>query len=94
MTNMLTEVTHTVRLRDRGVDWECPPDATLLDSAAAAGIALTASCGRGLCGTCKLLLVDGEVDMPQVRGLRQPDRDAGYILACSATPLTDLDLDT
>ncbi len=63
---------------------------TVLEQAEAAGVDIPYSCRSGFCGTCKIKLESGEVDMKEDSGLSPDDKDAGYILSCSCVPLSDL----
>jgi ferredoxin-NADP reductase len=83
-----------VEFRDHGVTFECPPDTTLLDAAAAAGLTLPSSCAQGLCGTCKSTLISGEVDMRHNGGIRPREIAAGKVLLCCSRPKTDLVVST
>ncbi len=74
------------------VDWQ----ATLLDAARQAGIALTSTCGgEGNCGQCRIQVVSGEVT-PLTEDerylLSEEERRQGYRLACCARPLSDVRL--
>ncbi|HWG22494.1 iron-sulfur cluster-binding domain-containing protein [Actinospica sp.] len=79
-----------VEFRDHGVTVDCPPETTLLDAAAAAGLALPSSCAQGLCGTCKSTLISGDVDMRHNGGIRPREIAAGRILLCCSRPTSDL----
>jgi ferredoxin len=63
---------------------------TVLAAATAAGLMLPSSCAQGLCGTCKVTLRSGEVDMQHAGGIRPREIAAGKILLCCSRPLTDL----
>ncbi len=69
-----------------GVDRLVPvqPGQSLMEAAASAGIELPAICRQGNCGSCAALLTEGEVTMPECKGLSKRDRQAGMILACQA----------
>ena len=41
---------------------EAEEEQTLLDAALRAGVYLPHACGHGLCGTCKVDVLEGEVD--------------------------------
>lgn len=43
--------------------FSAPPSQTLVTAAAAAGIRIPTACQEGICGTCRLRLVEGQVDM-------------------------------
>jgi len=82
-----------VELKRTGRTVACAPGETVLDAVTAAGVMLRSSCRQGLCGTCKLSLVEGEVEMRHAGGIRQREIDVGRILPCCSRPLTDLVLD-
>ncbi len=58
--------------------------ATLLESADAAGVELPYSCKAGVCATCRCKLVVGEVEMINNYSLQEWETKAGYILSCQA----------
>lgn len=68
-------------------------DQSILSAARARGVVLPSSCANGLCGTCKTRLISGKVAMQHNGGIRQREIDAGMILPCCATPLSDLVID-
>jgi glycine betaine catabolism B len=74
-------------------DIECGADQHVLDAARQAGVRLPASCTQGMCGTCKVKLVSGEVDMKHNGGIRQREIDQGMVLLCCSKPLSDLVID-
>lgn len=65
---------------------------TLLDAALRAGIYLPHACGHGLCATCKVQVVDGEVDhgVASSFALMDFERDEQKCLACCATAQSDI----
>lgn len=65
---------------------------SLLTQAEAQGIKLLWSCRAGICGSCKCKLTKGEVHQPRAEALSDIEREQGVILACCATPLTDVSL--
>ncbi len=71
-------------------DIECAADQHVLDAARQAGLRLPASCTQGMCGTCKVKLVSGQVDMKHNGGIRQREIDQGMVLLCCSKPLSDL----
>ena len=72
------------------------PGETLLDAALRDGIAFPFDCRNGGCGVCKCTLLSGRVDygIHQSTALSKDEMAAGKALACCATPLTDVELDT
>ncbi|MBQ0983182.1 phenylacetate-CoA oxygenase/reductase subunit PaaK [Streptomyces sp. F63] len=47
------------------------------------------ACKGGVCGTCRALLVSGEVRMDRNFALEPDELDAGYVLACQSHPTTE-----
>jgi ferredoxin len=45
-----------------GITVTVPPDKSLLDALNDAGIPVPCSCQQGICGTCEVRVLDGEVD--------------------------------
>lgn len=65
---------------------------TLLDAALRAGVYLPHACGHGLCGTCKVTVLDGEIDHGEAStfALMEYEREEGLCLACCARPESDV----
>jgi ferredoxin len=80
-----------VEFRDSGktLEWDDSLE-SILELAEANGIIIKSNCGMGACGTCKVELLSGEVNMEQDDGLDDEDRDKNMILPCVSTPLTDV----
>ncbi|MTJ83324.1 MAG: 2Fe-2S iron-sulfur cluster binding domain-containing protein [Telmatospirillum sp.] len=80
----------TVDPIDRTIDIE--EGQTILDACLREGIWLPHACGHGLCSSCKVDLVEGEVDHGRASSFALMDfeRDEGKVLACSAMPRSDL----
>jgi|TARA_R110002050_G_scaffold280862_1_gene428009 phenol hydroxylase P5 protein len=64
----------------------------LLDAALRQGVYLPHACNHGLCGTCKVEVLEGEVDLGDASpfALMESERDDGYCLACTATIVDDV----
>lgn len=65
---------------------------SILDAALRSGVYLPHACGHGLCGTCKVQVLEGEVEHGDASpfALMDMERDEGKCLACTAVPLSDL----
>lgn len=65
---------------------------TILDAALRAGIYLPHACCHGLCATCKVQVVDGEIEQGQASSFALMDfeREEKKCLACCATAESDL----
>jgi ferredoxin-NADP reductase/Fe-S-cluster-containing hydrogenase component 2 len=68
-------------------------DATLLDAAEQAGVAIDNACRSGTCGSCRVKLLAGHVSMDVEDALTDDDKADGYILACQARALGDIEID-
>lgn len=85
-------MTYRLSIEPLGEALEVAEEQTLLDAALRAGIHLPHACGHGLCGTCKVQVLEGEVEHGNANtfALMDSERDDGYALACCATPVSDL----
>jgi uncharacterized 2Fe-2S/4Fe-4S cluster protein (DUF4445 family) len=70
---------------------------TLLDAARQAGVELVSICGgAGLCDSCKVRVVDGQlspVRESELEALEEDEIESGFRLACQTVPLSDVKLD-
>ena len=82
-----------IDLEPAGKRVDVAPGTDLLTAAQHAGIELVAACGgMGICGTCKVRLVGGELHPPtqsEVDELGAEHIAAGWRLACQAVPASD-----
>lgn len=88
-------MTYEVTIEPTGDVIEVEEGQTLLDAALRAGIYLPHACGHGLCGTCKVDVLDGDIDHGPASdfALMEMERAEGRCLACCATPLSDLTIE-
>ncbi len=82
-------------LRRDGKLIEVAEGQTILDACLRSGIYLPHACGHGLCGTCKTQVTDGEIDHGEASAFALMDfeRDDGYVLACTATLMSDVTIE-
>ncbi len=66
---------------------------TVLAAARRAGLNIPASCNFGLCSTCKVHKLSGEVLMVHNGGITDDEIAEGFILACCARPLGHVTID-
>lgn len=85
-------MTHSLTIEPLGVELEIEDGQTILDAALRAGIYLPHACCHGLCATCKVTVVDGEVDHGEASSFALMDfeREEGKTLACCATAESDI----
>jgi ferredoxin len=62
------------------------PGETVHAAAAKVGLMIPKACGMGICGTCKVLKLGGEVEMEHNGGITEEDEAEGYILSCCSVP--------
>jgi phenol/toluene 2-monooxygenase (NADH) P5/A5 len=69
---------------------------TILDASLRAGFYLPHACCHGLCATCKIQVLDGEVEHGEASNfaLMDYERDSGLTLACCATLQSDVTIET
>ncbi|HEV2673603.1 MAG TPA: iron-sulfur cluster-binding domain-containing protein [Aliidongia sp.] len=63
---------------------------TILQAALRQGVVIPCGCGQGLCGTCRIRMVDGTVDLRHQGGISAEDEAEGFILACSSRAHSDI----
>jgi len=68
---------------------------TILDACLRSGIYLPHACGHGLCGSCKVDVVDGDVDHANASpfALMDFERSEGKTLACTALLTSDVTIE-
>ena len=64
-------------------------DMTILDAAQVARTDLPFACKGGVCGTCRALVTEGEVDMRRNYALEKAEVEAGFVLTCQSFPVSD-----
>lgn len=67
-----------------------PPDRTVLEVAEAAGVPIDYACRSGICGTCRVKLLEGKVTMEVEDALTPEDKANNIILACQAKSIGNL----
>jgi phenol/toluene 2-monooxygenase (NADH) P5/A5 len=86
---------HQVTIEPLGATIDVDEDQTVLDAALRQGIYIPHACGHGLCGTCKVQVLEGEVDHGAANpfALMDFERDEGKTLACSCTLQSDITIE-
>jgi len=81
----------TITVEPLGAEISCREDQTILDACLREGIWLPHACTHGTCGTCKAVVLDGEVDLGDASAfaLLESERAEGAALLCVACPRSD-----
>lgn len=87
------EAAMPIRFAESDVDGQCLAGQTVLQAARASGVRISAACEFGLCGTCRVKKVSGQVDMNHNGGILEEEIAEGYILACCSKPLSPLEIE-
>jgi len=69
------------------------PGDTVHTAASKAGVHIPKACGMGICGSCKVQVTSGDVEMNHNGGITDDDVEAGYILTCCSVPNGDITID-
>ena len=64
-------------------------DVSILDAAQATRSDLPFACKGGVCGTCRALVREGEVDLRRNYALEPAELEAGFVLTCQSFPVSD-----
>lgn len=88
-------MTYELTIEPIGQTIEVDEGQTILDAALRSGIYLPHACCHGLCATCKVQVIDGEVEHGEASpfALMDFERDEGQTLACCATLQSDVTIE-
>ncbi|WP_227818055.1 NADH:ubiquinone reductase (Na(+)-transporting) subunit F [Nitrogeniibacter aestuarii] len=88
-------MTYELTIEPLGQTIDIEEGQTILDAALRAGIYLPHACCHGLCATCKVDILDGEVEHGEASSFALMDfeRDEGKCLACCATVEGDITIE-
>lgn len=88
-------MSYSLTIQPLGQTIEVEDDQTILDAALRAGIWLPHACCHGLCATCKVQVVDGDVEHGESSpfALMDFERDERKTLACCATLQSDVTIE-
>ncbi|NVK34965.1 MAG: 2Fe-2S iron-sulfur cluster binding domain-containing protein, partial [Rhodobacteraceae bacterium] len=72
---------------------KCTETTTVLAAAQSAGLNIPSGCTFGVCGTCKIKKLSGEVHMVHSGGISEEDIEDGFILACCSNPIGKVEVE-
>jgi ferredoxin len=83
----------TLSFMRTGINVRIDPTEHILGAAQRAGVRIGANCKEGMCGSCKVVKLSGDVEMNHQGGIRAREIDAGKFLPCCSTARTDVVID-
>lgn len=88
-------MSYQVTVEPTGDTIEVEEGQTILSAALRQGVWLPFACGHGTCGTCKVQVLDGDVDLGDASpfALMDMEREEGKVLACCAIPESDVTIE-
>ncbi|KQT61186.1 NADH oxidase [Aureimonas sp. Leaf460] len=76
-----------------GVEADCLETDTILKIAKEIGLNIPSACTFGVCGTCRVEKISGEVHMAHNGGISEDEIEEGFILACCSRPIGRVEVD-
>ncbi len=88
-------MSYQVTIEPTGEQIEVEEGQTILQAALRQSVWLPFACGHGTCATCKVQVLDGEVEIGAASpfALMDVERDEGKVLACCATVQSDVTIE-
>ena len=88
-------MSYTLTIEPLGQSIEVEDGQNILDASLRAGIYIPHACCHGLCATCKISVLDGEIDHGEASNfaLMDYEREEGKTLACCATLQSDVTIE-
>lgn len=88
-------MSYNVTIEPTGEVIEVEEGQTILQAALRQGVWLPFACGHGTCATCKVQVLDGDVEIGAASpfALMDIEREEGKVLACCAMPQSDLTIE-
>jgi propane monooxygenase reductase component len=91
----MSATVHTVRLEPIGIEMEVAEGESVLDAAFRQGVSLMHGCKEGQCGSCKSLLLEGDIELQKYSTFALPEyeRDTNHILLCKTYAYSDISVE-
>ena len=84
---------YQVEFAKTGKSVRIAPGETVHTAATKLGLHIPKACGMGICGTCKVKRLEGEIEMSHNGGITDEDVAEGYFLSCCSVPQGDVVVD-
>ncbi len=82
----------TVHFADGGQTVSSTGQDTILEIAEGAGVEIPSACRAGMCGSCKIKLMKGQVKQNCTDGLSDEEKASGFVLGCQAVPQSNVEV--
>ena len=84
----------TIKFVDTPYSCVARENQTILQAAEEAGLQIPCACRCGSCGSCKGKIISGQINYGEYKSfaLKEDEKNNGYALMCTATPLTDVEV--
>ncbi|WP_417553585.1 FAD-binding oxidoreductase [Marinomonas fungiae] len=82
-----------LRIPEMEVMQQVQLDVILNEAAAEAGVNIPKACGLGICGSCRVKVVNGQYEMNHNGGITQDEIDEGYVLSCCTRVKSDIEIE-
>ena len=92
-TNEASTETFEISLEKSGKAVTVDPSEFLVDTLEGQQAPIVAACRAGVCGACKVQIIDGEVESSSQMTLTAQEIEQGYVLSCCSKPRSDLKID-
>jgi len=84
---------YTIQFERTNIDVDTPANYSVLDAAESVNVEIPFDCRSGICGQCRVRLLQGRVQMKCRDALSATDARDGWILACQSFPDTNCKVD-
>lgn len=83
---------YEVSLQNSGKVVTVDPGELLVDTLEGQQAPIIAACRAGVCGACKVQIIDGEVESTSQMTLTPQEIEQGYVLSCCSKPVSNLNV--
>lgn len=83
-----------IEFADEGMSVTISEHETIHAASTKLGIYVPKACGMGICGSCKVKMLSGQVNMEHNGGISEEEIEEGYILSCCSKPVDDVSIET
>ena len=82
-------MSHKISIEGSNKWFECDEYEPILECLERNDVLIDCSCRIGVCGVCKVVLINGKVDQEEQGVLTHEDHELNLVLSCSTYPQSD-----